>query len=225
MQCSHNIWHHPLETIQHKALHTGIYKIVYCYLICWGKAVFLEVRPISSHFYKKSLCTLVCMLHAKTSYVRKLCYYQCDCLKSHFSRVENVSGLLPGRLLWKNDSGGPFQTRGLHVKLAPRFRITVHAWKWKQRQGVLYVRVCVSNFPGLFRYHSQTSKLLSLFSLPSAKVITHTHTHSLSLSLSHSHTHTHTRTHTHTHTRKRCEIAILHHFNRGGNLAINFLTF
>ena len=91
------------------------------------------------------------------------------------------------------------------------------------------VCVCVSNFPRLFRYHSQTSKLSSLFSLPSAKVITHTQTLSLPLFLAHTHRHTHTlshtHTHTHTHTRKRCEIAVPHRFNRGGNLAINFLTF
>ena len=87
------------------------------------------------------------------------------------------------------------------------------------------VCVCVSNFPRLFRYHSQTSKLSSLFSLPSAKVITHTQTLSLPLFLAHTHTHTHTLSLTHTHTRKRCEIAVPHRFNRGGNLAINFLTF
>lgn len=41
-----------------------------------------------------------------------------------------------------------------------------------------------------------------------------------------SHTHAaHAHAHAHTHTRKRCEIAIPHRFNRGGNLAINFLTF
>lgn len=36
---------------------------------------------------------------------------------------------------------------------------------------------------------------------------------------------THAHAHAHTHTRKRCEIAVPHRFNRGGNLAINFLTF
>lgn len=97
-----------MDTMQHKALHTCVYQST-------GEMQFFnsEVRPTSSYFYREGLVHLTQKVkhHAKTSTrfclhyvllhellknVRKPYCSQCDCFKSHFSRVENVSEPLPG---------------------------------------------------------------------------------------------------------------------------------
>lgn len=117
----------------------------------------------------------------------------------HLSQAENVWGLLPG--CKRVDYRVTFMEKWLEVarcKIGSAGRDYSARLKVETETGCT-VYECVSNFPRLFRYHGQTSKLSSVFSLPSAKVITHMHSVE--------------------------GIANRYRFHRGGNLAINSLTF